>query len=112
MNYGKLNKRISLYLTTSERTDATGNISLIYTVKTVWANVKQMSATRVDESSKVVNATQYKVTFRYDTSIRTEIGEFVIYYGTKPLTPHTIENVDEDDDYIIVMCSDGGNYQN
>lgn len=62
-----------------------------------------------DESGKTRNFQDFEVITRYDTNIVTDIGKFVITYGSKTLTPHTITNVNEDDDYIVLMCSDGGN---
>lgn len=109
MNFGKLNKRLTVYSTTSDVTDSTGFISVIYTTKTIWAEVKQESATKRNESGKVTNMGTFKVTFRYDASIVTNIGNFVFYYETKVLTPHTVENIDEAGNYITVICSNGGN---
>jgi head-tail adaptor len=110
MNYGKLDKRITLYTSDNTATDSTGFISVIYSTKTIWANVKQESAVKKNESGKVVNVATFKVTFRYDASIVSNIGNFVIYYETKVLIPQTVENVSEKDNYIIVMCSNGGNW--
>lgn len=99
MNIGKLDTRVRIYEKAAGSSDGMGGVHpTLGLLKTIWAEVKEVSTDRYLGDGRVKHNREIKVRIRKDTSI---LGKYLIYYDS---TYFIINDVYSDDKNTHIKC--------
>lgn len=103
MQAGDLNKQITFFREATSLDKCNSPINHEVELWTVWANVKPLTGRELISAQKVFPETTYSVTIRYRKGVTTDLK---IKYRDRWLNILGMLNLDEDDRWLVMSCSE------